>query len=163
MTLSTKTSFSFVTGAMVLEIQVHLQHLFSEIRPKFNVTISIFKKMVELNSLNTWMRKLFISDEFQSVMVGFLQQSEASIGLCKFFLEYYFNKAFFCSLNLGFITVFNVQHVFLVNSFPCFVFSANLFTTFSKGSVRNPSTHDAPLTMIMLFDVVVIFSESILC
>lgn len=59
--------------------------------------------------------------------------------------------------------MFNVQHLFLVNSFPCFVFSANLVTTFSKGSVRNPSMHNVPFTMIMLFDVVVIFSESILC
>ena len=106
---------------------------------------------------------MYIFYEFHSVEVGFLHQREAAIGLCKFFLEYYFNKAFFCSLNLGFITVFNMQHVFLVNSFPCFVFSANFFTSFSKGSVRNPSMHDAPLTMIMLFDVVVIFSESILC
>ena len=52
-----KISFIFVTGAMVQEIRVHLQHLFSEIQPKFNVTDSILKKMVELNSLSTRMRK----------------------------------------------------------------------------------------------------------
>ena len=46
-----KTSFIFVTSAMVYEIGVHLQHLFSEIRPKFNVIDSILKKMVELNPL----------------------------------------------------------------------------------------------------------------
>jgi len=50
-TLSTKNPFSFVTGAMVQEIRVHIQHLFSEIQPKFNVTDSILKKMVELNPL----------------------------------------------------------------------------------------------------------------
>ena len=57
MTLSTKKYFIFVTSAMVQEICVHLQHLFLEIRSKFNVTVSILKKMVELNSLSTRMRK----------------------------------------------------------------------------------------------------------
>jgi len=53
--------------------------------------------------------------------------------------------------------MFDVQHVFLVNSFPCFVFSTNFFTAFFKGSISNLSMDDAPFTMIMLFNVVIIF------
>ena len=61
--------------------------------------------------------------------------------------------------------VFNVQYVFPVDSLTYFLsfFLLFLVTTLSKRIVRNPSTHDAPFTMSLWLNVVVVFAESILC